>query len=715
MAGTKASEATPNGGSAGAQGKKKVKAQQPLPAVEALADKLPFCVEVKPKLGRHTVAKADLPAGTLVMLEEPAFTTTRTRVGLHVCHRCFASIPPPSPPKRSKALADKPAAEQQQEEANQQQQIGTALEISKAEGASAQQQGAAEEDEQVPAALNPCLPRYCLACAGKNAELDARLAAVRARLLAVCKKHGVEPELLQLLLLLDTGRAGVKAQDIPAGLVPEGAAAPPVVRCGPADLDQIPSVWDRKSEGWRRAVVSATRALHQELVALAESGAVPGYQPSSLVQLQGAAGAIALSLQGIGPEGSSTEPGLGLFPALNLFAHSCAPNCAYVVSGQTLQVRTLGDVPAGMPLTVSYVPLYDPRPARRDNLRQQRGLPACGCERCAVPIEQSNDRFLEGVWCLRCRTEVLVQLPQSDKWEQQYMEQQEKEAAKFAVAAALSKPSHGAGPKKIGAKRGKKAGTTALQDQAAGAGAAAVEQVQEQGVADGAERVAAAAAESHVQQAEPEGSAMEKSNGEAASGESPSEAAAAGAAASKPQPEPVIFWRCCGCGHLERARGHGGYSGPQDVDEQASTLYSQALMYLQMKGVSQAEAMLDFVRNGVNARLHPYNTHCLDAMEPLLQIQARGWLALGMEIIGRMRKGDTVNAFNTALHLWEAQRLLLDLPTPAQLGYLLAFQEAARTKASSASSAVVKKQFERKVKAATIEIAYLRKVLYGQQ
>ena len=52
-------------------------------------------------------------------------------------------------------------------------------------------------------------------------------------------------------------------QDIPASSVPEGAAAPPTVRCGPADLDQISSVWDRKSEGWRRAVVSATRALHQ--------------------------------------------------------------------------------------------------------------------------------------------------------------------------------------------------------------------------------------------------------------------------------------------------------------------------------------------------------------------------------------------------------------------------------------------------------------------
>ena len=66
-----------------------------------------------------------------------------------------------------------------------------------------------------------------------------------------------------------------------------------------------------------------------------------------------------------------------------------------LAAGQTLQVRTLVDVPAGKTLTVSYVPLYDPRPARRDNLRQQRGLAACGCERCAVPIEQSNDRFLE--------------------------------------------------------------------------------------------------------------------------------------------------------------------------------------------------------------------------------------------------------------------------------------------------------------------------------
>lgn len=39
------------------------------------------------------------------------------------------------------------------------------------------------------------------------------------------------------------------------------------------------------------------------------------------------------------------------------------------------------------------------------------------------------------------------------------------------------------------------------------------------------------------------------------------------------------------------------------------------------QAVSQAEGMLNYVRGGLHGRLHPYNIHCLDAMEPLLQIQ----------------------------------------------------------------------------------------------
>ena len=52
-------------------------------------------------------------------------------------------------------------------------------------------------------------------------------------------------------------------------------------------------------------------AWRQELVALAESGAVPGYAPSSLAQLQATAGALGLCLHGVGAEGASSEPGLG--------------------------------------------------------------------------------------------------------------------------------------------------------------------------------------------------------------------------------------------------------------------------------------------------------------------------------------------------------------------------------------------------------------------
>ncbi len=65
-------------------------------------------------------------------------------------------------------------------------------------------------------------------------------------------------------------------------------------------------------------------------------------------------------------------------------------------------MRTLVDVPAGTPLNVSYVPLYEPRAARRDHLRQQRAMPACGCLRCAQPLEESSDRLLEVRALARC-------------------------------------------------------------------------------------------------------------------------------------------------------------------------------------------------------------------------------------------------------------------------------------------------------------------------
>lgn len=130
-------------------------------------------------------------------------------------------------------------------------------------------------------------------------------------------------------------------------------------------------------------IVASTKVLHKELVALAESGAVPGYTPSSLAQLQAVAGALGLCLHAVGAEGANVDAGLGecvfllkgaalgwravgmggrwacpthsccacagqrahadgmphpgpagLFPALTSFPHSCVPNCNFLVIGE---------------------------------------------------------------------------------------------------------------------------------------------------------------------------------------------------------------------------------------------------------------------------------------------------------------------------------------------------------------------------------------------
>ncbi len=83
------------------------------------------------------------------------------RLALHVCHRCFTPIPTPAKPKKdTKALeAARPEGE---------------AEKAAAEAAEGEQQQQQQVEEETPPALDPCLPRYCPMCAGKNAELDAR-------------------------------------------------------------------------------------------------------------------------------------------------------------------------------------------------------------------------------------------------------------------------------------------------------------------------------------------------------------------------------------------------------------------------------------------------------------------------------------------------------------------------------------------------------------
>lgn len=44
------------------------------------------------------------------------------------------------------------------------------------------------------------------------------------------------------------------------------------------------------------------------------------------------------------------------------------------------------------------------------DLPQERGL-KCACERCSEPLARSTDRYLEGMWCLNCTTDVLLAVP----------------------------------------------------------------------------------------------------------------------------------------------------------------------------------------------------------------------------------------------------------------------------------------------------------------
>ena len=91
----------------------------------------------------------------------------------------------------------------------------------------------------------------------------------------------------------------------------------------------------------------------------------------------------------------------GLFPAASFFNHSCQPVCeGEVADDGTLELHTVGPVPAGAPLTISYLDAlerYRPTDQRRAQLLQKYHF-LCQCPRCCEPI----DRPLEG---------ILTQLP----------------------------------------------------------------------------------------------------------------------------------------------------------------------------------------------------------------------------------------------------------------------------------------------------------------
>ena len=107
-------------------------------------------------------------------------------------------------------------------------------------------------------------------------------------------------------------------------------------------------------------------------------------------------------------ETQSDQLGVGLYLPAAFMNHSCNPTCVYYYDyGQTaadcqMVMRLVRDVEVGEQLTFSYANLYEPRPVRHAHLRSTYMIDQCLCSRCAVPYDQSPDRYLDAYRCQAC-------------------------------------------------------------------------------------------------------------------------------------------------------------------------------------------------------------------------------------------------------------------------------------------------------------------------
>lgn len=93
---------------------------------------------------------------------------------------------------------------------------------------------------------------------------------------------------------------------------------------------------------------------------------------------------------------------VGLFPICGLINHSCQPNCTWSNAGDGIaEVRALRDIKEGDEITLSYIDIDKERAERRKELRETKHFD-CQCGRCAAPLSESVDRYLEGFCCPRC-------------------------------------------------------------------------------------------------------------------------------------------------------------------------------------------------------------------------------------------------------------------------------------------------------------------------
>ncbi|KAL3131726.1 hypothetical protein ABBQ38_007447 [Trebouxia sp. C0009 RCD-2024] len=370
-------QSCPPGGSKPKRTAKKGKKQfLPLPSLDTAQHKLPWQLNFSQKLGRHAIACQNIHTGQCILAEKAVQAVPAQGHASSCCHTCLRSLPD---------------------------------DLHLSEGT-------------LPDKASKGYKRYCSpACLHADCTASST-ATAHAKIPQIAAETNCDPTLMHFILELDAQRQHqpcniVSSPDSTQQTSKAGSEAIDAVRqdplevitCTLADVEALLSPFDQNQKGWRDAITAGCSALHQ---AIEQAGT---YKPGTRQQLQSLAACINANAHATGHQAdTNSATGLGMYPVLSMFNHSCNPNLAHSSIGTVQYVYAVRDIKMGEQLCVHYTSLYEPRKVRQQALLREKFF-TCACERCSTPIEQSVDRFLEGISCGKGQCgEVMLKHTQAD-------------------------------------------------------------------------------------------------------------------------------------------------------------------------------------------------------------------------------------------------------------------------------------------------------------
>jgi hypothetical protein len=96
----------------------------------------------------------------------------------------------------------------------------------------------------------------------------------------------------------------------------------------------------------------------------------------------------------------------GLYLHLAIVNHACRPNCikfAPTVDNPCSEIRAIAHIPAGMPVTISYLTPLEQTYARRQHILSSQFRFHCRCSRCIDAEQPQPASFIEARVCNECR------------------------------------------------------------------------------------------------------------------------------------------------------------------------------------------------------------------------------------------------------------------------------------------------------------------------